>query len=255
MGTPAEVSVNSGTGLPRNATENLVIDSQPMSVSAVEKDYAFSIPARDVYRFEVRNNDFGWSGDEANNNRRSELVSKGEKYNSGETLWSSFSFVVGPDHLPFDADGEIPSPYHHIIHQWHSVDTVAGRSPLFAIELRDGDFIVSTRSDDDPSRNVIHYSKSRPTDGVAHNVVVAGLLGRDGHLDVWLDGKRIVDVDTAIGYYNDDGPLAYPHWGIYQHNVDDPAVLYHANIEWGRADLSARIVRPLAVVKPPGGWV
>ncbi|GJF11505.1 hypothetical protein NGTWS0302_14560 [Mycolicibacterium cyprinidarum] len=245
----------SGPRLALRSATDLIVDSQPMRVEAVEKDYAFSTPASDVYRFEVRKNDFGWDGDKAAHNRRSELVSKGDRYYSGDTLWSAFSFVVGPDHLPFDPEGENPDSSHNIIHQWHSVDTASGRSPVLAIELRDGDFTVSTRSDDDPSRLVTHYSETRPTDGVVHDVVVSGLLGSGGHLNVWLDGKQIVDEDTAIGYYDDDNGLAYPHWGIYQKNVDDPAIVYHANIEWGLEELSGRVTSPPNVIEPPGGWL
>lgn len=252
-GLPEAVdTVKSDTGLVLTAETNLIIDSQPMRIAAVDKDYAFSVPANNVYRFEVRKNDFGWSGDEWADNRRSELVSEGDRYYSGETLWSSFSFVVGPDHAPFDAGGEDPAP--GIIHQWHSVDTEKGRSPVFVIDLRNGDLVVSTRSDDDPNGHVTHYSETRPADGMVHNVVVSGLLGRDGHLNVWLDGRQIVDHDTAIGYYNDDRGLAYPHWGIYQKNAEDSNTVYHANIEWGLEDLSGRVVNPQEVIRPPGGW-
>lgn len=255
MEAAAEVGVQSGRGLVLASATNLIVDSQPMRVQAVEKDYAFSTPASDVYRFEVRKNDFGWDGDGPADNRRSELVSEGDHYYADETLWSAFSFVVGPEHLPFDPEGEDSSPYHNIIHQWHSVDTASGRSPVFAIELRNGDFTVSTRSDDDPSRLVTHYSETRPADGVVHDVVVSGLLGNDGHLNVWLDGRQIVNDDTAIGYYDDDGGLAYPHWGIYQKNVDAPSIVYHANIEWGLEELSGRVTAPPDVIEPPGGWV
>lgn len=251
IGTAAEASVQSAQGFVLTSATNLIVDSQPTRVAAVDKDYAFSTPASDVYRFEVRKNDFGWGGDKKADNRRSELVSEGDRYYAGETLWSSFSFVVGPDNKSFDAE----SPSHSIIHQWHSVDTESGRSPVFVIELRNGDLAVSTRSDDDPSGHVNHYSETRPTDGIVHHVVVSGLLGADGHLDVWLDGRHIVDDDTPIGYYNDDGGLAYPHWGIYQKNVDDPAVVYHANIEWGLEALSERVASPPDVIHPPNGWV
>lgn len=38
-------------------------------------------------------------------------------------------------------------------------------------------------------------------------------------------------------------------------NVSDPAVVFFANMEWGTADLSARVSTPLSVVVPAGGWV
>jgi len=257
MGSLAELFAKSDPELTLAATTTEVtVDSQLMRVSAVDKDYAFSMPGPDIYRFEVLKNDFGWSGDAKADNRRSELVSEGDRYFSGETLWSSFSFVVGPEHIPFDDGGND----HNTITQWHSVDTDVGRSPVFAIQLNAGDLVVTTRSDkkDSGRRSQVHYSEPRPTDGKVHNVVVSGLLGKEGHLDMWLDGTQIVNADTPIGYYNDDDgerALAYPHWGIYQDNVDDPAVLYHSNMEWGLTELSPRVQRPLEVVEPPGGWV
>jgi hypothetical protein len=85
-------------------------------------------------------------------------------------------------------------------------------------------------------------------------MVISGLLGQSGHITVWLDGTQIVNADAPIGYYNDDGgarALAYPHWGLHQTNVDAPSVIYHANMEWGTADLSSRVDTPLPVMTPP----
>jgi hypothetical protein len=115
-------------------TFDLTVDSKPMHLSAAPVPYAFSIPAKSVYRFEVHANDFGWPGDSTRDNRRSELVSTGVKYGSGTTLWTSFSFVVGAAHAPFDGGSK-----HNTIHQWHSVDTTVPRSPVVDVELLDGD--------------------------------------------------------------------------------------------------------------------
>lgn len=237
-------------------TFDLTVDSKPMHLSAAPVPYAFSIPAKSVYRFEVHANDFGWPGDSTRDNRRSELVSTGVKYGSGTTLWTSFSFVVGASHAPFDGGSK-----HNTIHQWHSVDTTVPRSPVVDVELLDGDLQIITRSDatgDNGVTKMRRYSAARPPDGLVHNMVISGLLGQSGHITVWLDGTQIVNADAPIGYYNDDGgarALAYPHWGLYQTNVDAPSVIYHANMEWGTADLSSRVDTPLPVMTPPGGWV
>ncbi|BBX50944.1 hypothetical protein GCM10009645_42740 [Mycolicibacterium poriferae] len=243
------------SGYNLNAVDYVTVDSRRMRVQAVEEKHAFSIAAKDTYRFETRKNDFGWSGDKKSNNRRSELIANDARYYSGEVLWSSFSFVVGPKHVPFD-NGKSS---HNQITQWHSVDgDDEGRAPVFDIQLNGGDLLVVTRSDaKGPATWDVHYRQPRPSDGAQHSVVVAGLLGRRGHLDVWLDGNQIVNVDTPIGYYEDDGgqrALAYPHWGLYQDNVDHPAIIYHSNIEWGLANLSDRINHPKNVNKPSGGW-
>jgi hypothetical protein len=238
-------------------TLDLTIDSKPMYLAAPPAPYAFSIPAPSVYRFELHANDFASRVDSRLGNRRSELISEGDRYGSGVTLWTSFSFVVGPSHGPFDV-----ARGHNIIHQWHSVDTAAeGRSPVVDVELVDGKLEIVTRSDatdDNGVTEVVRYSATRPPDGVVHNMVISGLLGQSGHVNVWLDGTQIVNTNAPIGYYNDDGgarALAYPHWGLYQSKTDAPTVIYHANLEWGTTDLSARVNTPLAVSPPPGGWV
>ncbi len=72
-----------------------------MNLAVAPIPYAFAMPAADVYRFEVHADDLGWSGDADHHTRRSELVSTGDRYRSGDTLRTSFSFVVGPAHAPF----------------------------------------------------------------------------------------------------------------------------------------------------------
>jgi hypothetical protein len=229
-----------------------IVDSKPMNLYAAPVPYAFANPAANVYRFEVHKNDFGWSGDSKNAKRRAELISSGDKYGSGENLWTSFSFVVGPSHDPFDGGSE-----QNFIHQWHSVDTTENRAPVVRVELVHGNLEIRTQSDAS-SKSVVRYRAVRPPDGEVHNVVISGLLGKSGHIKAWLDGTQIVNTDASIGYYNDDGgerDLAYPQWGLYQSNVDSPAVIYHANLAWGTTDLSARVDAPPAVATPPGGWV
>ncbi|WP_083143148.1 heparin lyase I family protein [Mycolicibacterium parafortuitum] len=232
------------------------VDSKPMELYAASVPYALSIPAPNLYRFEVHQDDFGFSGDSKNAKRRSEFVSKGERYGAGSTLWTSFSFVVGPAREPFNGGSK-----QNIIHQWHSVDTTKkNRAPVVRVELIDGNLEIRTESDQKIKggpQSVVRYRAMRPTDGLVHNLVISGRLGRDGHLNAWLDGNQIVSADAPIGYYEDDNgkaALAYPHWGLYQTNVKDPSVIYLANLEWGTDSLSHRIKSPRPVKKPEDGW-
>jgi len=229
-----------------------LVDSKPMDLYAAPTSYAFSNPVENVYRFEVRKDDFGWPGDSKNGKRRSELVSRGDQYRAGETLWTAFSFVVGPAHSPFDGGSE-----QNFIHQWHSVDIDENRAPVMRVELNHGNLEIRTQSDGS-DKSIVRYRAVRPKDGVVHNLVISGLLGQRGHIAAWLDGAEIVNTDAPIGYYNDDDgerALAYPQWGIYQSNVKAPAVIYDANLTWGTAELSDLITAPTPVPTPPGGWV
>lgn len=222
------------------------VDSKPMRLFAAAAPYALTVPAENVFRFESRKNDFGWKGDSKNSKRRSELASIGDKYGPGVTLWTSFSFVVGPAHAPFDGGRK-----HNMIHQWQSVqDTRVKRRPVLWVKMADGKLAIVTRSYD---ATVVRYSAPRPADGVVHNMVISGRLGRHGHLKVWLDGREIIDTGAPIGDYKAN-PLVYPQWGLYQNNVKATTVIYHANMEWGTNDLSARVSAPLPVSTPPGGW-
>lgn len=226
---------------------------QPMYLSAGNVGHAFGIPAPNVYRFELRQDESGYGGDPANGNRRAELVSAGERYSAGQTIWESWSMVIGTQRAGFGTPDNLG-----IVHQWHSVDTTTSRSPIFGIGLTGGMLNVYTRSDLHGATRDDHYTTPAPASGVVLNFVVAGKLGASGHLNVWINGIQVVNVDTPIGYYNDDAgarALAYPHWGMYMRNAPTVNVLFHANVEWGTSDLSARIATPLAVTTPPDGWV
>lgn len=235
----------------------LKVNNHVCYVQAVPKDYAVGMPSANLFRFEVRGGDSPWSGDKTGNRRRSEVISADIVYNAEQTVWTSFSFVVTTDGAAsFDT---IIQPFYPLnrttVFQWHAPVTVPG-GPFQNIELNQGNFEVVTRSTATGDSEVVtHYSQPRPTDGVVHHVVMRATLGSAGRLTVWLDGTQIVATDTPIGFYGVPGPIGYPQWGIYQQNFDVPAVIYHANVEWGLEDLSSRITSPLPVTVPPGGWV
>lgn len=233
----------------------LTLSGKQVYLTAAPTAHSFGIPASNVHRYELRHDESGYSGDAANGNRRSELVAgfPGDRYKSGETLWVAFSWVVAnpggfqPGGLPLN-----------VLSQWHSVDVEVSRSPVFTFGFANGNLGVSTRSDATGTASQSHYSQPRPADGQVHHTVIRGLLGQAGHLDVWLDGVQIVNVDTPIGYYNDDGgtrELAYVHFGMYQNNIGEPTVVYTMNERWGTTDLSSLIASPTPVNVPPGGWV
>jgi hypothetical protein len=247
-----EVAVD-GTAM--RLSSAIIVQSQ--DAEEVSKDYSFAIPLEDTYRFEVRTNDFAFRNDQRNDRRRSELVSVGDVSAAGATLWNSFSFVVPTGSA---ASFNLPISLYDraLILQWHYPDQPgsAGTRPVLTVELNEGNLEIVTRSDAAARAAVVHYSQPRPADGTPHNIVISGLIGEVGHINVWLNGTQIVDADTPISYYlTPTNGLAYTQFGIYQNNVADTAVVYHANVEFGESSLLDRVSSPLAVSVPPGGWV
>ena len=145
----------------------------------------FDIPAPSTYRFDPRQNDTAWAEDPAHKNRRCEISVPEDPayyYSVGQTLWTSFSFVITPQHAPFDnpitydTGGDI----HNAIHQWHSVDDPYGI--MAAVNLQAGNLAVYSRSsaigDNGVAKGkVVLYNQPRPADGVVHNMVLSGWLG------------------------------------------------------------------------------
>ncbi|UXA19563.1 polysaccharide lyase [Mycobacterium sp. SMC-4] len=210
----------------------------------------FDMPAANLYRFEAhRNRDAVASGDYKNNRRRVELIKEHSTgYAAGETLWASWSLIMTDQREGFTTDNCT------LIHQWHGSYSSAFLYPVFWVGLRDSTLEVCTRSSADGDKHTHYFEPFDPPSGQPNHFVVSGLLGESGHLNVWLNGEQVVDVDIPIGYYSEPYPLAYPQFGIYMNNAHSVDVLYHANVEYGLSDLSARITDPVTVPTPPEGW-
>lgn len=261
----AAVSTLSGWSTETPATSDYVVMPTPNTFNAMVngktmyhsgRPSSLTMPASNVLRFELRVNDFGASVDSANRNRRSELVANGPGRGIGAgTVWSSFCFILG-DHLGLSA---VRSGMFGLVHQWHSVDTSVGRSPVLNVDCSNNVFTIRTRSSvgadaGNPSgTETIHYSAAVPAKGAKTYVVLQATFGSSGHLNAWVNGSQVVNVDTPIGYYTDltDGSgrteLGYPHWGLYTRNQSETDIVYIANPEWGTTDLSGRIASPLSV--------
>lgn len=222
----------------------------------VGRPAGLTMPASNVFRFETHVNDFAGTFDSNNANRRCEIVSDDPATRGvgAGTLWSSFCVILGnTPGLTKTRSGPLGA-----VHQWHSVDTSIGRSPPFHIDCSNNVMQIITRSSASVDGNsnglaVQQYLGTIPAKGVRAFFVVQGTTGASGHLNVWMNGTQIVNVDTPIGYYTDltDGSgrteLAYPHWGLYTRNQGETDVVCIANPEWGTASLSARVDTPLSV--------
>ena len=213
---------------------------------------AMTLPHPDVFRFELRPNDFGWWADSADKKRRSEIITANNTTtgaHDGETIWTAFTFVLGDHPGLLNSQGGAAFPFGYIT-QWHGVDQAVGRGPVLAVNVSNNAVKIQTRSDTGGPSNVVgHYSGPVPGKGVKTSVVMQATFGAAGHLNAWIGGTQIVNADTPIGYYNDTHTtiLGYPQWGLYAINQPTTDIVYIANPEWGTTDLSARITTPLPV--------
>ncbi|WP_163700471.1 heparin lyase I family protein [Mycolicibacterium agri] len=212
---------------------------------------ALTMPHPDVFRFELRSNDFGWWADSEDKKRRSEIITANNTTvgaGDGDTIWTAFCVVLGDHPGLLNSQGGVAFPFGFIT-QWHSVDTTVGRGPVLAVNVSNNALKIQTRSDTGgPSVVNQHYSGAVPAKGDKTYIVMQATFGEVGHLNAWINGSQLVNADTPIGYYNDPHAiLGYPHWGLYAINQPTTDIVYIANPEWGTTDLSARISSPLPV--------
>ncbi|BBZ34905.1 heparin lyase I family protein [Mycolicibacterium confluentis] len=220
---------------------------------------SLTLPNSDVFRFEVRADDFAGPYDSESGSRRSEIVARQRDGIGEETVWSSFCLVLG------DTPG-LADAGRGIVHQWHSVDRDIGRTPVLFMDVSHSRLTIRTCSSSrlygqkaresqssENGRSVTHFSGDVPAEGEKTYVTLQATFGEDGHLNAWINGEHVVEIDTPIGYYDDlaDGSgrtvLGYPHWGLYTTNRPDTDVVYIANPEWGTDSLRARIEAPRSV--------
>ncbi|MCV7230649.1 polysaccharide lyase [Mycolicibacterium komossense] len=210
----------------------------------------FDIPAPGLFYFECHHNRDRPASDRKNGRRRIEFGQIRDSdvyYVAGNTVWASWATIITDKRAGFDAPGT------SIIHQWHQHPGSAIAPPPFAVFLDGGTLNVGTRS---PSGGIGHYSVPAPASWAVTRFVTQVTLGQFGHINMWINGEQVVNVDTAVGYYNEGLPyLAYVKSGIYMDNTHTVDALYHANLEFGLADLSSRIEYPLPIPpRPIIGW-
>lgn len=218
------------------------VDGKVIRVAADDQAWSL-VPTTSGHRFELRPGDVGLRSDPSSA-QRSELVGRPDQFAAGDEVWQSWATEInvseGFEHV------ETGRSNWGLIAQWHSIDTVTGRSPVVAFDYGNNAFRVVTRSDADYSNGSavekVRFSDSLPVGPVSY--VCRFILGQAGELQVWRDGVEIVSIECPIGYYNDVGPLAYLQWGIYRRPTDTRAAVTTSNMRWGLTDLSSKILNP-----------
>ncbi len=202
----------------------------------------FDTPNTDLYRFEARYDSDPASRDRARLRRRVELIqSSPAGFQSGDTVWAAWSTIITDARDGFDQDTQA------LIHQWHQHPSSIYGPPPLGVVLTGGMLSVNNRSADSATNDQVYLAAAPDSWEVTH-FVIQGTIGQSGHLRVWINGEKVCDKDTHIGYWGESLPyLARVTTGIYMDNVRTVDALYHANVAFGANDLSARVDTPLAI--------
>lgn len=197
-------------------------------------------------RFEVRASD-NWKKDTGRGRNRAELKAN-DLVPNGQDVWFSYQMKIdasGPSSARFCILGQ----FHQASDPWD-----ANASPPFAINL-----FPQTNT----LRFVKRYSPDRKTTSSIDTVMYESapiqrgrwihVVGHivfgwqdDGEVELWLDGRKIVNLPhTSIGYNDVLGP--YWKFGIYRSQSPESLAVEYANMEIGRESLLSRVGHPLPV--------
>lgn len=210
------------------------------------KSHAIEQVGPDHFRFEVGPQD-EWKNDKGFDRNRAEMKSETvEPF--GQDVWFSYQMKVDPG-PPSTARFCILGQFHHTNDPWD-----VGGSPPFAINLYPNTntlrFIkryTADRKTTATTDTVMYETAPIRRDQWMHIVghIVFGWQG-DGTVELWLDGRKIVDLPhTSIGYNDMVGP--YWKFGIYRGQSSEPLVVEYANMELGSESLLGRVDHPLPV--------
>lgn len=121
---------------------------------------------------------------------RSELHESRTKLPNGVAMWGAFSYRDTPWPNPAGMLAETGGCF--IQMHWPG-----SGSPAFAFRRgRDGRFVITTRGDGES--NMKRYEQPMSF-GAVHDIVYRFVLGPQGALDVWLDGKQILSFRGPVG--------------------------------------------------------
>lgn len=246
-------SVSSWTPYTEVLAQKVIRSNIAFTFSTASTPWSVNSPADGVLRFEARQFDYGYSGDRANRNKRSEVVASGNGSEFGlyQSIWWSSGITFG------DAEGmRSGRGQNGYVVQWHSDDAhlSIGRSPVVGITALRGELVFDTRSSAllDQLGNGIavrRHTMPMPPKGDTVNVVMNFIMGEFGSYKLWVNGSLVVDLTgVPIGYYASIGNYAgRPQFGIYMTNLPSSDVVFHSSVELGLSSLEHRVENPISI--------
>lgn len=229
------------------------IGSFVFSPSAPARPYAISQVSPSVWRFESRAHDGNSAGAGTD---RTEMVAQYSRSTSCNTvpwrtdIWQSFAMRISGQ---VAKDGKWV-----VVGQWHAVPDAddTSMSPVLAQSFTDGIFKISTRSDGEKRQTAastgnprtVYEDRSFPLDTWVNFVyrIRFDYAGR-GILQVWRDGKSIVNLrNVAIGYNDVRGPRY--QFGIYREKDSTSTLaVEYANQNITTTSMLSMVARPAAI--------
>lgn len=183
-------------------------------------------------RFELHNTSYDKGENDPSTKRRSELHGHhdGDTFAHGVEYWHAFSFNVHPFS---DPGGMKDKPGTIMQMHWPS-----GASPGFAFRVKNGGLRITTRGEG--QHNTTRYDGPLSF-GTVNDIVYRFVLGTNGALDVWLNGKKILAFRGPVG---PDANGSYLCIGpYYASGITCPVVQEYGNIAPfpSRTSLSSRV--------------
>ena len=165
-------------------------------------------------RIIVNEGDIKQVGGDGKDTERAELDS-GKHPFIGQDVWYGFSVLVPPD-FPI-ADNRL------VIAQWKQSDAPGG--PLVAQRFRDGRHTITVRAHNDKRYDLPELKTGRWHDMIYH---ICFSPGRDGLLEVWMNGKQVVDAKGPVTI-SGGGDRIYNKIGLYRDRLKQPMTIYFDN--------------------------
>jgi hypothetical protein len=174
------------------------LDGVELKPQSAYKDWSIrKSSGGNVYRFELHQGEARMdSNDVANGKDRTELK-HGTTFPMGTEIWESHAFMIEP--------GALMTSTWNVMGQWHPG---AGTPALFFTLSTSDNLLISSRHGSSTNQVKTDFYKAPISRGKWHRVVQRVIFGyqNDAHVQIWLDGKLIVDKhDVSVGYSDSDG--------------------------------------------------
>ena len=212
----------------------LSIGGDPYGVQVAGTSYSLTNPDPQTLRFEVHQGDR--RANDSSSVDRSE-VNSAVNIPAGTPINLAYQFMVEPN----GPNGSfVNTAWFNVVGQFHNDDWSTGvaTSPPFAIQL-DGDHLqIIARycpTGLDPSngagntQNLTLWTDPNPIQtGVYNNIQVKANFSNDssGYLDVWINGKQVVDYNGPLGY----GAATNWEYGLYRSTAPETAAVDYRNV-------------------------